>query len=131
MQPGQAFHLNCATSYEILKDVRLGFNGYWRQQTTDHRIDDVDVPDSKERLVGLGSASALSRSDPGLLSRFDPGVGNVLAASPDVLTVPARSLKRSRRIIATALEDRLMFCLLADVLRHRTSCIDLARAERD
>src|SRR5271167_2182909 len=29
--------------------------------------------------------SALSRSDPALLSRFDPGVGNVLAPSPDVL----------------------------------------------
>jgi hypothetical protein len=28
-QPGQAFHVNYATSYEVRKNVRLGFNGYW------------------------------------------------------------------------------------------------------
>jgi hypothetical protein len=32
MQPGQAFHVNYATSYELWKNVRLGFNGYWLQQ---------------------------------------------------------------------------------------------------
>jgi len=35
-------------------NVRPGFNGYWLQQTTDHRINDVANPDSKERTVGLG-----------------------------------------------------------------------------
>jgi hypothetical protein len=54
MQPGQAFHMNYSTSYEVHKSVRLGFNGYWLQQTTDHRINDIPVPDSKERTVGLG-----------------------------------------------------------------------------
>lgn len=54
MQPGQAFHTNYATSYEVLKGVRLGFNGYWLQQLTDHQIDHEDVPNSKERTVGLG-----------------------------------------------------------------------------
>ena len=54
MQPGQAFHLNYATSYEVRKNVRLGFNGYWLQQATDHRINDIAVSDSKERTVGLG-----------------------------------------------------------------------------
>jgi hypothetical protein len=54
MQPGQAFHMNYATSYELFKNVRLGFNGYWLQQLTDHRIDGVSVPNSKERTVGLG-----------------------------------------------------------------------------
>jgi hypothetical protein len=54
MQPGRAFHLNYATSYEVSKNVRLGFNGYLLQQTTDHRIDDVAVSESKERTVGLG-----------------------------------------------------------------------------
>jgi hypothetical protein len=54
MQPGQAFHLNYATSYGVRKNVRLGFNGYWLQQTTDHRINDIPVSDSKERTVGLG-----------------------------------------------------------------------------
>ena len=54
MQPGQAFHVNYATSYELFKNVRLGFNGYWLQQLTDHEIDSLAVPNSKERTVGLG-----------------------------------------------------------------------------
>jgi hypothetical protein len=54
MQPGQAFHVNYATSYEVRRNVRLGFNGYWLQQVTDHRINNADVPYSKERTVGLG-----------------------------------------------------------------------------
>jgi anthranilate 1,2-dioxygenase (deaminating, decarboxylating) large subunit len=40
--------------------IRLGFNGYWLQQVTDHRIDDADVPSSKERTVGLGPGIQLS-----------------------------------------------------------------------
>jgi len=60
MQPGQAFHINYATSYELWKNVRLGFNGYWLQQVTDHKIDDADVPSSKERTVGLGPGIQLS-----------------------------------------------------------------------
>jgi hypothetical protein len=54
MQPGQAVHVNYATSYELWKNVRLGFNGYWLQQLTDHEINGVAVPNSKERTVGLG-----------------------------------------------------------------------------
>ncbi len=53
-QPGQAFHINYATSYEVHKNVRLGFNGYWLQQLTDHEINGVAVPNSRERTVGLG-----------------------------------------------------------------------------
>jgi hypothetical protein len=60
MQPGQAFHVNYATSYEVRKNVRLGFNGYWLQQVTDHRINNVAVPFSKERTVGLGPGLQLS-----------------------------------------------------------------------
>ena len=54
MQPGQAFHVNYATSYELWKNVRLGFNGYWLQQLTDHQINGSDVRKSRERTVGLG-----------------------------------------------------------------------------
>jgi hypothetical protein len=54
IQPGQAFHVNYATSYELFKNVRLGFNGYWLQQITDHEINGVAIPNSKERTVGLG-----------------------------------------------------------------------------
>jgi hypothetical protein len=35
-QPGQAFHINYATSYALFNNVRLGFNGYWLQQLTNH-----------------------------------------------------------------------------------------------
>jgi hypothetical protein len=54
MQPGQAFHVNYSTSYELWKNVRLGFNGYWLQQLTDHQINGSDVRNSRERTVGLG-----------------------------------------------------------------------------
>ena len=60
MQPGQAFHVNYATSYALWKNLRLGFNGYWLQQVTDHKIDDAAVPSSKERTVGLGPGIQLS-----------------------------------------------------------------------
>jgi anthranilate 1,2-dioxygenase (deaminating, decarboxylating) large subunit len=54
MQPGQAFHVNYATSYELWKNVRPGFNGYWLQQLTDHQINGNNVRNSKERTIGLG-----------------------------------------------------------------------------
>jgi len=63
MKPGQAFHANYATSYEVRKNVRLGFNGYWLQQVTDHRINNVDVPYSRERTVGLGPGLQLGGHD--------------------------------------------------------------------
>ena len=60
MQPGQAFHINYATSCELWKNVRLGFNGYWLQQLTDHQINGIDVRNSRERTVGLGPGIQLS-----------------------------------------------------------------------
>ncbi len=53
-QAGQAFHANYATSYAVWKGVRLGFNGYWLQQITDHNADGTDLPNSRERTIGLG-----------------------------------------------------------------------------
>ena len=53
-QPGQAFHVNYAASYEVVHNVRVGFNGYWLQQITDHKANGVAIPDSLERTVGLG-----------------------------------------------------------------------------
>jgi hypothetical protein len=38
----------------VHKNIRLGFNGYWLQQTTDHRINNLAISDSKERTLGLG-----------------------------------------------------------------------------
>lgn len=60
LQPGQAVHLNLATSYEVLKGLRLGFNGYFFKQITDSEVNDVKQP-GKEQVLGLG---------PGLLYSF-------------------------------------------------------------
>lgn len=54
LQPGQAFHANYATSCDLFKNLRLGFNGYWLQQLINHQIDGVAILNSKERTVGLG-----------------------------------------------------------------------------
>ena len=55
VQPGQAFHMNYSVSYEVITHVRVGFNGYWLQQTTDDKADDINLPHSLERTVGLGA----------------------------------------------------------------------------
>jgi hypothetical protein len=60
MQPGQTFHINYAASYELFKSLRLGFNGYWLQQLTNHEINGVAVPNSNERTVGLGPGIQLA-----------------------------------------------------------------------
>jgi len=54
-QPGQAFHMNYSASYEVVRNVRIGFNGYWLQQLTDHRANGIAIPYSLERTVGLGA----------------------------------------------------------------------------
>lgn len=55
VQPGQAFHMNYAASYEVMTHVRVGFNGYWLQQTTDDKINDTNLSHSLERTIGLGA----------------------------------------------------------------------------
>jgi hypothetical protein len=54
IQPGQAFHANLAISYEVFKGLRLGINGYALQQVTDDKINGSSLPDSKERVFGIG-----------------------------------------------------------------------------
>jgi hypothetical protein len=54
MRAGQAFHANYATSFQVFKNVRLGFNGYWLQQLTEHEINGAGILNSRERTVGLG-----------------------------------------------------------------------------
>jgi hypothetical protein len=54
IQPGQAFHANLAISYEVLKGLRFGINGYALQQLTDDKIDGNSLADSKERVFGIG-----------------------------------------------------------------------------
>ena len=54
IEPGDAFHLNFALSYEINPKMRVGIAGYYLKQTTDDRIDGVGVPDSREKVFGIG-----------------------------------------------------------------------------
>jgi anthranilate 1,2-dioxygenase (deaminating, decarboxylating) large subunit len=39
----------------MITNVRIGFNGYWLQQLTDNKVNDINVPYSLERTVGLGA----------------------------------------------------------------------------
>jgi hypothetical protein len=55
VQPGQAFHMNYSASYEVVHNVRVGFNGYWLQQLTEDKANDTNIPQSLERTVGLGA----------------------------------------------------------------------------
>jgi hypothetical protein len=54
IQPGQAFHFNFGTSYEVYKNLRLGIAGYYLQQTTNNRIGDVEVPNSTGKGASIG-----------------------------------------------------------------------------
>ncbi|MFZ3116452.1 MAG: transporter [Syntrophales bacterium] len=54
IQPGQAFHFNYAASYEVVKSVRLGINGYVLQQLTEDKVDGHSQSNSKERVFGIG-----------------------------------------------------------------------------
>jgi hypothetical protein len=47
--------MNYSVSYEVVTNVRVGFNGYWLQQLTDNKENDIPIPHSLERTVGLGA----------------------------------------------------------------------------
>jgi hypothetical protein len=51
---GQAFHMNFATEYAVTKQLRIGINGYYLQQTTDTEVNDIAVAGRKERVVAIG-----------------------------------------------------------------------------
>jgi hypothetical protein len=53
-QEGQAVWANYATSYEITKNFRLGVNGYYLQQLTDHKADGKKIQGSKEKVLAIG-----------------------------------------------------------------------------
>ena len=68
IQPGQAIHLNFATSVEVLKGrLHMGVNGYYLQQITDSRLNGSPIPDSKESVVGIGPGALYIFSNKDLL----------------------------------------------------------------
>ncbi|KAA0888123.1 SphA family protein [Oryzomonas rubra] len=80
VQPGQAFHANYSASYELLKGVRLGVNGYVLQQFTKDKIDGRSQADSEERVFGIGPGIKLDNRSGGvslyLNSYFETGAEN-------------------------------------------------------
>jgi hypothetical protein len=54
IQPGQAFHANVAASYEIMRNLRIGVNGYALQQFTDDKVNGHTLAYSEERIFGVG-----------------------------------------------------------------------------
>src|SRR6266567_1824615 len=54
IQPGQAFHANVAASYEIMRNLRIGVNGYALQQFTDDKVNGHTLANSEERIFGVG-----------------------------------------------------------------------------
>ena len=50
IQPGQAFHANVAASYEIMRNLRIGVNGYALQQFTDDKVNGHNLANSEERI---------------------------------------------------------------------------------
>jgi hypothetical protein len=55
---GQAFHMNFASEYAITKELRIGVNGYYLQQTTDTEINGIAAPGRKERVAAIGPGFA-------------------------------------------------------------------------
>jgi len=60
---GQAFHMNFASEYAVTKELRIGVNGYYLQQTTDTEINGAATPGRRERVVAIG---------PGLMYAWGP-----------------------------------------------------------
>jgi len=54
VQQGQAVWANFASSYGITDNFRLGVNGYYLEQITDHKVDGHNLYDKQERVVAIG-----------------------------------------------------------------------------
>jgi hypothetical protein len=78
VQPGQAFHANYAASYEVVKGVRLGINGYALQQLTEDKVDGRNQANSEERVFGIGPGIKWSGNGLSLYlnSYFETGAKN-------------------------------------------------------
>jgi len=61
-QAGQAIHINFATEYEVIPQLRLGINGYYLKQVTDSQANGHDVDNSKEQVFGIGPGAMYSFS---------------------------------------------------------------------
>ena len=61
IQPGQAFHLNYALSYEIFDGWRVGMAGYYLNQITADRVENHKRDNSKEKVFAIGPGLMFSK----------------------------------------------------------------------
>jgi hypothetical protein len=61
-QPGQAFHMNYAISYEVFDRLRAGMSGYFLEQTTADKVDGVKRDHSKEQVFAIGPGLLYSKN---------------------------------------------------------------------
>jgi anthranilate 1,2-dioxygenase (deaminating, decarboxylating) large subunit len=52
--PGNTFHIDYDLEYEVHKNCWIAINGYYLQQLQNSKQCGVDIPNSKERVVGVG-----------------------------------------------------------------------------
>ena len=87
IQAGEAFHANYSVSYEVIKGLRVGFNGYVLQQFTDDKFNGNRQPGSEERVFGLGPGMLVTVKEWMVFVNgyFETGVDNRPAGSKVVL----------------------------------------------
>ena len=61
IQPGTAFHMNYALSYEVNPGLRIGLAGYYLKQLSEDRIDGIRQEDSEESIIAIGPGLRWSR----------------------------------------------------------------------
>jgi hypothetical protein len=61
-QAGQAIHFNATASYEIVKNVYVGANGYYLKQITDARVNGLRLPNSKEQIGAIGPGLVVNKN---------------------------------------------------------------------
>lgn len=54
IQAGQAVHMNYDMEYQVLPKFWIGLTGYFLQQLNDSKLCGIDIPQSRERIVGTG-----------------------------------------------------------------------------
>jgi hypothetical protein len=60
-QAGQAIHFNATASYEVVKNVYVGANGYYLKQITDSSVNGIAVPNAREQIGGIGPGAVVNR----------------------------------------------------------------------
>ena len=61
LQAGQAIHFNATASYQVLKGLYIGANGYYLKQITDARANGIDLPNSRQQIGGIGPGAVYNR----------------------------------------------------------------------